>query len=332
MNRTELNDDLIIRYLLGDLPKGLAEELDELAVTDEEVFERVEMVENDLIDRYVKGELEKGEAALFEKNYLESPLRREKLEFARSFQEYGGRDLESRENATITQAERHEIEKKGGISSWFSSLGIFGGAQPAFRFAVAACGLLVAVLGGWLIISVLRGGREVAVNSTGNMASPTVRPTAATPENRSGNSVPTPSPAENRAVATPMPTATPAKPTPSPVAEPKAPAQPVIASFLLTPPLRGSAVPAVNVPAAADRAAVRVELESDSFKSYTVELKDSNGRTVWKSGRRSPSGRYINLIIPAKTLRPAVYTLSVSGQSDDGTIEIFGDYPFRVVR
>lgn len=332
MNKAELNDDLILRYLLGILPEGQTDDFDELAVMDEEVFERIEMVENDLVDRYVNRELDSGENALFEKNYLASPLRREKLEFARSLRQYGERELASRENATITQAERSSVEKKSGISSRFSWPGLFSGVQPAFRFAIAACGLLVAVLGGWLVISTLRGGREVAVNSTGNIVSPTVRPTDVTPANGVGTASPTLSPVENRQTATPVPTLPPAKPMPSPAAEPKVPSQPLIASFVLTPPLRGSSTPSVKIPDAAEQANVHVELESDGFKSYSAELKDPTGQIIWKSGRRSAAGRNLNLTIPAKRLRTAIYTLSVSGQGDDGTVEIVGDYPFRVVR
>ncbi|HET9365082.1 MAG TPA: hypothetical protein VFP71_08765, partial [Candidatus Angelobacter sp.] len=52
------NDELLIRYLLGDLPAEQAEQLDELSVTDNEFAWRLNGVENDLVDGFVRGELE----------------------------------------------------------------------------------------------------------------------------------------------------------------------------------------------------------------------------------------------------------------------------------
>lgn len=328
MNNNSINDEMIARYILGDLQDEQAERLDEMAVADPEFFERVGSVENDLVDRYVKGELKEAESAIFESHYLSSPLRREKVNLARAFQEYAAQNLGVEGVATEAAVDASKFGLTERIAGFFSSLGIFGGAQPAFRFAMAAAALVVVAFGGWLILrnltGSLNGGGEVVSNISVNRIEPVVQPSPR-------NEIVEVPPNEN-----PRPSPTP-QPTPAP--KPSVPPQPrpLIASFVLSPPLRGTNLPSLSIPAGTEAVAIRLELESDDFKFYTVELKDSeNSRVVWRSRRiaaaGSRGGRSISLVIPARFLSSAIYTLSVSGRAEGASPEIIGDYPFRVVR
>lgn len=326
MKNNSINDDMIAGYILGDLPDEQIEQLDELAVADPEFFERVGSVENDLVDRYVNGELTEAESAGFASHYLASPLRLEKVNLARAFQEYAARNWGVEGVAAEFAADGSKAAFTDRIAGFFASLGLFGGAQPAFRLAMAAAAVIIVVFGGWVVLRNLTGGRsgdEIVSNISVNKIEPLVQPSP-TPElvEVPSNEVPRPSP-------TPPPT-----PAPKPSVSPQS--RPLIASFVLAAPLRGSNVPSLSIPAAADKAAIRLELESDDFNSYTVELKDgASGRVIWRSGRLSATGkggvRSLKLSLPAKSLKPAVYTLAVSGLKG-GKPEIIGDYAFRVVR
>ncbi len=323
MNNNSINDEMIALYILGDLSDEQAERLDELAIADAEFFERVGSIENDIVDRYVNGDLSEAESGRFESHYLISPLRREKVKLARAFQDFAAKTL-SAEGLAFDSSKAGATSK---IAGFFSSLGIFGGAQPAFRFAMAAAAFVIVAFGGWLILRNLNGGlkgNEVVSNISVNRIEPVVQPSPRT------EVVEVPANENQRPGPTPVPTPTPKPPTPQQ-------SKPLIASFVLSPPLRGTNMPSLSIPAATDRAVVRLELESGDFKAYTAELKEvGGGRVVWRSGRlstaRTGGVRSVNLSIPAKSLKSAIYSITVTGLSTAGEPEIIGDYPFRVVR
>lgn len=168
-----------------------------------------------------------------------------------------------------------------------------------------------------------RSASEVASSININAIAPVVQPSA----------VP-------KVVGTPDIEAPEPEPKPEPSTSPKPPVvrqtRPLIASFVLGPPLRGTNVPSLSIPAATEIAAMSLALESDEFKAYQVELKDASGRVIWRNGRVSVSGsagrRSASVRIPAKLLNRSIYSLALSGVPEEGEPEIIGDYPFRVVR
>jgi hypothetical protein len=326
MNKNQHNTRDIRSYLLGASSAEDAESMDELSVADSEFSELLGVAENDLIDAYVQNELSGDELRRFEEHYLASPRRREKVRFARSFQEYARQDLSG---SAATEASA--ADSKGGVSGFLSSLRIFSGTRPAYSFGMAAAVLIVVAFGGWFAFKNLPGNvpvTEVASNIKAEKVEPIVN---ASPQ-PSASLVPAPldsGPAPARQQPSPS--------APAPDSKPavKRPAKTVVASFVLTPPLRGTSVPTHRIPTGADLAAVRLELESEDFESYTVELKNGSS-VIWRSGRikrsKGNGAASLNIKIPANSLLPAVYTLTVTGISGSGDAEIVGDYPFRVVR
>ena len=59
--KTDLQEKLVYRYLLGDLPDAEQLALEQAFFADGETFERVWEIENDLVDRYVRGRLSAAE-------------------------------------------------------------------------------------------------------------------------------------------------------------------------------------------------------------------------------------------------------------------------------
>jgi hypothetical protein len=322
MKTNEFENQELRAYLLGIASEEKAEAMDELSVADTDFADALGVAEKDLIDAYVQGELAGPDLKRFEEHFLLSPHRREKVSFARAFQDYSGRNLLANREATVS-----DNGSKSWLAAFLASFGIVGGGQPAFRLAMAAVALLVVALGGWVIVRNMIGDRsatEVASNININAVAPVVQQ----------SSVPTV--VETPDVEVPEQVS---KPNPSPSPKPPVVQQtrPLIASFVLGPPLRGTNVPSLSIPAATDQAAIRLELESDEFKSYKIELKDgTNGRVIWMDSRVSASGpagrRSANVRIPAKLFNRAIYALVVSGIAEGGDPEIIGDYPFRVVR
>jgi anti-sigma factor RsiW len=83
-----MNEEMRIRrYLLGELSETARKRFESRYFTDPECFARLNAVENDLIDSYVHGLLPFSEQRNFRMQYLDSPARRERVEFARALAE-----------------------------------------------------------------------------------------------------------------------------------------------------------------------------------------------------------------------------------------------------
>jgi hypothetical protein len=81
---TAYNDDqMIIRYLLNDLPAEDEARFEEAYLRDGSLLEQVKAVEEELIDDYVKGGLSDYQRQRFELHYLASAPRRARVETAR---------------------------------------------------------------------------------------------------------------------------------------------------------------------------------------------------------------------------------------------------------
>ncbi|HET9532864.1 MAG TPA: hypothetical protein VFQ92_21090 [Blastocatellia bacterium] len=84
MRDDPFSEDLIARYLLGDLPEEIASEIEDRAFRDRQYLHRIVAVENDLIDEYLRGGLSDAARAQFEDRFLASAERRRKVEFAKA--------------------------------------------------------------------------------------------------------------------------------------------------------------------------------------------------------------------------------------------------------
>lgn len=334
MNKTGYNIQNLRAYLLDSLPAEEIERFDELSFTDDEFADQLNSAEKDLIDEYVRGELSGATLEKFESHYLASPLRRERIEFAKAFQTYGER------NAEEIRVENKETKQAG----FFSFLNIFA-ARPILQFGFAAVALAFVILGGvWIFKN--RGETEMAKQNTPapiNQQSPKSNqetPSAVSPTvekeiaqaNVNANSLPeigkerTNKSANVESPRVPKPKETPTAPRVS------------IAAFLLAPALRGTnKIQTVSIPDKTTGVEMRLRLEADEYKTYRVVLKDQTGEdSIWQSGALKSSGaaanKILNVRFPARFLKSQIYSLQVAGINADGEFEIISDYSFRVVR
>jgi hypothetical protein len=131
------NDDLMVRYLLADLSEEEQVQFEELYIKDDGVFEELVAVENDLIDAYVRGELSESEQGRFESGYLNSPDRRERVDFAKSLLAYA------------QHARASKPVRPAHLSGWFAFL---WSQEPAVGIALAAGALAIVVAGSWMAV------------------------------------------------------------------------------------------------------------------------------------------------------------------------------------
>jgi hypothetical protein len=84
MRAERIDETLFLKYLLGDLSQDREVEVEDRAFADREFLDALEAAEADLIDAWVRGELSPSERRAFERRFLTSPQRRNKVEFARA--------------------------------------------------------------------------------------------------------------------------------------------------------------------------------------------------------------------------------------------------------
>jgi hypothetical protein len=83
--KIDQGENLIRRYLLGELAEADQAALEQDLLIDSGKFDRVWAVEYELVDHYVRDEMSRASRERFEGHYLASPLHRERVEIARSF-------------------------------------------------------------------------------------------------------------------------------------------------------------------------------------------------------------------------------------------------------
>jgi hypothetical protein len=124
------------RYLLGKASPEERVDLENRYLSDASLFEELTEAENNLIDSYVRGKLSDFDRQEFERQYLGSPQRRARVQFARALTEIS---QESRQVASVQKS-----------SFWQSLTFLFSQSSPNLRWGLAA-GVVATVLAiGWL--------------------------------------------------------------------------------------------------------------------------------------------------------------------------------------
>ncbi len=122
-------------YLLGQLSDGGAGELEQIILTNAELFEELLVVEDELIDEYLTGKLDQNERANFERHFLATPERHEQLRFARALNRY------------VTAATHRENDPRNSQQAFRHS--------PTFLFRAVAAIVLVTLIAGlvWFVLN-----------------------------------------------------------------------------------------------------------------------------------------------------------------------------------
>ena len=294
---TPLDDQHMVRYLLGLLPPPEADRFDELSVVDDEVAARLRGVEDDLVDAYVRGTLAIDLRERFESHYLASPRRRERVAFAAAFAR------------AVDQAPRPAAAPSRRVR-WMPAL------LPAL--AVAAALLLVASAG--LLFESVRLGRGLSIAES-NRAALERRARDLAQEIADLR-------AANAEIAQQLARA--------PVA-PAAPDTKTIALVLLPQTRSAGTIPVLNRPAAStDRVGFELRLEANEFERYQAGLRDpTSNKVVWRSewvaARASAEGASVRVAVPHALLKPQHYTLDLAGRTGTEPAHVVGSYAFEVV-
>ena len=141
--------DILRRYLLGELPAESQRSLEERLMTDGELYDELLMAEDELVDQYLAGALSGPVREAFERRFLAIPECRQKLSFASAL----------RKQIAAAEQPQPEAEKSAPPPPVRTSpLHIlFQPGRPAVSWALAAVILLTVTAGAFLIVRAWRG-------------------------------------------------------------------------------------------------------------------------------------------------------------------------------
>jgi hypothetical protein len=306
------DDEELVRYVLGLLPAGVTERLDEASIADDEVAARLRIAETNLIDSYVRGQLVGATLERFESYYLRSPRRRESVRLAASF--LGVVDRSAARTRRVTWTDR--ISRPTSLA----------------RFVAAAA--LVIVVCGVLLFQAVRPRNELRLATSENGAGEVQR--QRTREPAAGAA--TAGELERARSSAPAPASFPSPPAVGSPDGKRAALQGGIVAVVLLPPTRAAApIPTLAIPAGADRVRFELRLESNDFPSYRVGLKNpANNQILWRSDwvvpRPAADQVAVSVVIPANLLGPQHYSLDLTGRGADARAEVIGSYTVRIVQ
>ena len=323
---TELNsENLIARYLLGELSEEQQIEIEDRAFADKQYLASITAVENDLIDEYVRNELSGAERQRFEKKFLASAERRKRVEFARAL---AGVMEEQAVSKKI-------VVRKTESWTWLDAIYAFiNGLAPTARIAFVSAVPLLFIGAGYLFIETLRLRRELTELRAASQSQQNSQQQALQLErhrNEDLNAQLNQEKQQREQTDESLRELSEAGDAVNPAP------RPVIASLTLLPGLSrgGDDKPNLDVPADARLVRLQVGIDpEEQYKNFAVELRTLAGRQVWTrenlKARNRRGARAVGLALPATALKSGEYELKLRGVTESGAAEDVGFYYFNV--
>jgi len=311
MKRTSYDQRLLIEYLLHKLPEEEEAQFEERYFVDPEFHRQLRAAERDLIDMYARNELVGQEKERFERYFLASPRRQERIEFARALAESVSR--------------RAEVEGEGyaipAMASWWQSLLVYMRANS--RVVALSALILIAGIGLWLAFALLNKSEQ---RREGQVAQK--QDSLPGSENQPPGTAPQPEPEQSRP------------------AEPKEESDKTslskdvsrIATFTLSAYLTrdNSEAKEIIIAPGINTVRLRLYVEGKLCESYGAVLATPEGQKIWEQdrlkGKPANSGAVVVLMVLARILTSRDYVLRLNSAATGREREDVGKYYFRAVR
>lgn len=314
-------DEMMTRYLLGELSEAEQAQLEERYFTDAQTFNQLAQLETELVDGYARGRLSTQMRERFERAYLSNPNRRAHLRFSEALAVKLDQTVVSR------TAEQRSARAASRPRRFFSLL---LGRPRAFAFSMALALLLLSSVSVWLFIESNRLRQELARTREAQTAQAEREREAQEQladarkktqeltnelDNRASNTAPQP------------------QPTPSPSER----AAPVVASLILTANgARGvdtGAASRLVIPPGAQQVRLQLNLRENDYQSYRLVLQAISGQEIFNQRVKpvlTKSGASFIIMLPAAKVSAGDYMLTLKGLTTSGDLEDVSQSLFRV--
>lgn len=349
INRQGLDGATVRQYLLDELTPDARERLEERLMTEDELFAQLltleDEQEDELIDQYVHDQLSEAERERFERVFLSTPERREKLELVR--------DLKAHAASTASHARGKQKDKKKKGPGFISFLAFFQFQSALAGLSLVAALLLTIVVSAWLFSRVRGLESEMSQLRAEQRATPFPTPApdqslqeqlnqlkARNGELEAGLRQSDEERSKlNRELAALMSQEKEVKARAERVSQ----AQPQVPVLSLVLPLVRSRAPEpgqdkiLDLTAGAARVQLLLDLDvidPGDYKRYRAVIKRRDGAVVWqdKSPAVVKSGNQGQIAVspPARLLSADEYLVELSGIPANGSRTTIGIYTFRV--
>jgi hypothetical protein len=295
-----MDDEMLVRYLVGTTTDEETESLDELSIADEAFALRLRAVEHDLVDAYANGELSGSVLEHFTANYLSSPAGRAKVDIAKTLRAYGG-----------TRAAASAGAARPGTT----------GPSRAWLLAAAAVLLAIAAT---LAFDDLRLRRSAADARQQQLALEQHERERQEAINRQQPETAGAAQARKRENVVDR--------------ETQPAAGTYTLAILLLPATRDAQrLPIVALSKNVEAVTLMLDVGPDDSADYRAAIEDAaSDRVVWRSGPiraavASDGRKHLAITVPATQLQVAEYALKLTGVSATGSVKSLDNYPFRVV-
>ncbi len=296
----DYDDAMIERFLLDGVSIPEREEIEQRLFDDDELFARIEDLENDLVDSFVRGELSPALRDRFQRSLEGNPARQKKVAFGRLLDTKLS-TVHSSQLGIVPFVKRHRTVWSLGLAA--ALLVLMFGAPALFRSTAPAPEAETS---------------PVVVASDSDESAPPSAPEVA------------PETATDSANTTIAPMAPIERPTTIAIKKPPVPmleATKSVTFVLSTLTLRSGTGPAtLEIRDDVDVVIIQLALESDEFPSYNVDIRGSSGISVWSETRlplttidESPA---LSFDVPVAALEPGRHELVLAGVDESGAEEI----------
>jgi hypothetical protein len=326
MERTHIQEDLIKRYLLGELSGAEQDALEVEYFGDKSKYDLLCKVEDELLDAAARGSLSNTDRERFEQGYITKPRRRHVM-FARALAKVVDENLAPRQAAPQTAA-GERIEHPGTGLIWLPQ---FARLPRGLRFALSITAASLIGLGGtWLVIETSRLRTRLAEALREGEAQ---RRSAQTQARRIDDlEAQYKQLAEERERLQAQLQAAKEKASPTP----RATSVFFALSLEAFRDSGGQESRKLIIPRGAEEARLRISLPKHEFPGYQVMLLTVDGREMFaRKGirpRATVKGDVVFVSIPARKFASGDNVISLSGISDAGEVEPLGKAIVKVRR
>lgn len=346
MNAQTLNEEMLRRYLLGDVSEEQQEAVEERLLQDDSIFEELLALEDELYFDYRQDRLNERERAAFEQKFLKTAEDKEKAIFAEAFLRATAEFAEEK-NALISNSPNW-LRSIAAFFDFSNRALQFGFAAIPVLLFLGAIGLFIQNTNKQNLTADLRNNQPQDLPLTSNSLREN------NPERSLENEKPQAAPDEEQAQEdeTRRPPLEPdiarhkqsAKKV-SPPSKPPTQTPPATRSIIattLSPGLftrsDGQGFQRVKLSRSAKNVPIRLLLKNESdYKTYRASLKLLDDQIqIWTSAdlilQRGDKNKRLSINIPANILRQADYEISLSGTTANGETEDITSYYFSTVK
>ncbi|HYO12990.1 MAG TPA: hypothetical protein VE685_07345 [Thermoanaerobaculia bacterium] len=299
------DDELVRRFLLGELKEDDAERVEARLLEEDELFDLCEAVEADLLEAVARGELAPAERDRVLKRLASSPQGRARLALARGLAAFADGKLSSGPLPAPLP-----FRRRGALT-----------ARPVVRRAALAAGLLALLAGIWAVFheTIAPGDGETRIVE---------QPAPEPPSHRNPTADLRPRPAPP--VIAPVP-----EPTPPPQDQDveerelevptRVASKPEVFSLSLLTLRSGGEPEEIQIPSGKEHIQFHVNVTITDFDSYDAVVSRGDEKIFSKS-RLKPTSIDDELVLildlPASALPAGKYEMKVYGNSAEGTPEL----------